>query len=135
MMIEFALTGKMTCGDVKTQDDPKYSKSCCNYYITLKAGTIADIQGLDIVEKMPQVLQIATFKQVGDVISETNSLDRVIYRLHVMDDTPEALAKTLNKISKTLRVMAQEGYEMQVEELTYERALEMTSKSVLGTAK
>lgn len=135
MMIEFALTGKMTCGDVKKQDDPKYSKSCCNYYITLKAGTIADIQGLDVVEKMPQVLQIATFKQVGDVISKTNSLDRVIYRLHVMDDTPEALARALSKISKTLRIMAREGYEMQVEELTYERALEMTSKSVLGTVK
>lgn len=129
MMIEFALTGNITCGDVKTQDNCKFSKSCVNYYITLKGGTIDRIEGLDEVLAMPQVLQNATFKKIGDVISKTNSLDRVIYRLHVMDDTPEALAKTLNKISTTLRIYAKEGYEMQIEELTYERALEMLVNS------
>lgn len=131
MMIEFALTGKITCGDVKTQDNPKFSKSCCNYYVTLKGGTIGAIEGLDEVLSMPQVLQNATFHEVGDVIKDTNSLDRVIYRMHVMDENPEALANTLHKISTTLRIWAKEGHEMQIEELTYERALEMTSNSLL----
>lgn len=132
MMIEFALTGKITCADVKTQDNPKFSKSCCNYYITLKGGTIAEIRGLEEVLKMPQVLQNAVFHEIGDTIKDTNSLDRVIYRIHVMDETPEALAMTLHRISKTLRIMAKEGYEMQIEELTYERALEMTRNSLLN---
>ena len=109
MMIEFALTGRITCGDVRTQDNCKFSKSCCNYYITLRGGTIGEILGLDEVLAMPQVLQNATFHKVGDVIQDTNSLDRVIYRMHVMDDTPEKLARTLNQISTTLRVMAAEG--------------------------
>lgn len=134
MMIEFALTGKITCGDVKTQDNPKFTKSCCNYYITLKGGTIGSIHGLEEVLAMPQVLQNATFHKIGDVIKDTNSLDRVIYRMHVMDENPEALARTLQKISTTLRIMAVEGYEMQIEELTYERALEMTSNSLLEEA-
>lgn len=129
MMIEFSVTGKMTCGNAKEQDNPYYTKTCCNYYITLKSGTISKILGLDEVESMPQVLQNATFKKLGDVISATNSLDRVIYRLHVMDDTPEALARTLEKISQTLRILDQEGKDMQVEELTYERALEMIKNS------
>lgn len=131
MMIEFALTGKITCGNTKEQDQPKFSKSCCNYYITLKGGTIDAIYGLDEVLSMPQVLQNATFHKIGDTIKDTNSLDRVIYRMHVMDENPEALARTLNKISTTLRIMAKEGHEMQIEELTYERALEMTEKSLL----
>ena len=129
MMIEFSVTGKMTCGDVKTQDNPYYTKTCCNYYITLKAGTITKIEGLAEVEAMPQVLQNATFKKIGDEISATNSLDRVIYRLHVMDETPEALAKTLEKISHTLRVLDQNGNDMQIEELSYERSLEMIKNS------
>ena len=133
MMIEFALTGKMTCGDVKTQDNCLFSKSCCNYYITLKGGKIARIEGLEEVLQMPQVLQNATFHAVGDVIQDTNSLDRVIYRMHVMDENPEALAETLCKISTTLRIYSEEGYEMQVEQLTYERALEMTRVSYLRT--
>lgn len=129
MMIEFSVTGKMTCGDAKKQDNPYFSKTCCNYYITLNAGEITSISGLDEVQKMPQVLQCATFKKIGDVISATNSLDRVIYRLHVMDETPEALAQTLEKISHTLRIMDQNGNEMQVEEFCYERALELIKKS------
>ncbi len=129
MMIEFSVTGKMTCGNVKEQDNPYYTKTCCNYYITLKAGVITEIRGLDEVEKMPQVLQNATFKKIGDEISKTNSLDRVIYRLHVMDDTPEALARTLEKISHTLRVLDQNGNDMQIEELSYDRALEMIKNS------
>lgn len=129
MMIEFSVTGKMTCGNVKEQDNPYYTKTCCNYYITLKAGTITKITGLEEVENMPQVLQNATFKKIGDEISATNSLDRVIYRLHVMDNTPEALARTLEKISHTLRVLDQNGNDMQIEELSYERALEMIKNS------
>ncbi len=129
MMIEFSVTGKMTCGNAKLQDNPKFSKSCCNYYITLNPGRISSISGIETVEKMPQLLQCATFKKIGDDISKTNSLDRVIYRLHVMDDTPNSLAKTLERISHTLRILDENGNEMQVEELTYDRALEMIRNS------
>ena len=129
MMIEFSVTGKMTCGNAKEQDNPKFTKTCCNYYITLKAGTITQIKGIEEVESMPQVLQNATFKKIGDQISATNSLDRVIYRLHVMDDNPEKLAKTLEKISHTLRILDENGNDMQIEELSYERSLEMIKNS------
>lgn len=129
MMIEFALTGKMTCGDARTQDNCKFSKSCVNYYITLKPGKITRIEGIEEVESMPQVLQNATFHKVGDEISSTNSLDRVIYRLHVMDDTKEMLAETLKKISETLRIRDENGNDMQIEQLTYERAYEMLANS------
>ena len=129
MMIEFSLTGKMTCGDAKTQDNPNFSKSCVNYYITLKPGTITEIKGLEEVEAMPQVLQNATFHKIGDTIQKTNALDRVIYRLHVMDDTKEKLAETLCKISHTLQVLDENGNDMQIECLTYERAYEMLINS------
>lgn len=129
LMIEFSVTGEMKSADVKELDNPKYSKACVNYYITLKPGVISKIEGLEEVEKMPQVLQNATFKKIGDVIDPTNSLDRVIYRIHVMDDTNEMLAATLEKISKTLRIYDENGNEMQLEELSYERALDMLVNS------
>jgi hypothetical protein len=46
-----------------------------------------------------------------------------------MDDTPELLAKTLETISRTRRILDQDGNEMQLEELTYDRALEMLKNS------
>ncbi len=129
MMIEYSLTGKITCGDLKTLDNPMFGKACCNYYVPLKPGKIARLDGYEEVKSWPQVLDIAVCHNVGDQISETNSLDSVIYRIHVMDDTNEKLAWTLERISHTLRIWDEQGNEMQLEELSYERALEMTGVS------
>lgn len=129
MMIEFSITGRMDSVNGKFLATEAFPKSCVNYYITLTSGKIASIEGIEEVEKMPQVLQVATFHAVGDEIKPTQSLDRVIYRLHVMDDTPEMLAATLERISSTLRIMSETGKEMQVEQLKYDRALDMLLKS------
>ncbi len=125
LMIEFALTGKMTLYDVKTQDNYKFSKYCCNYYIPLKPGRITRIEGVDEINAMPQLLQNRQFKFIGDEISSTSSLDRVIFRLHVMDDTKEAFAKTLCKISDTVKIYDQDGNDMQLQKLEYDTVLNM----------
>lgn len=125
LMIEFALTGSMTLYDVKTQDNYKFSKYCCNYYIPLKPGKICTIEGVDEINAMPQLLQNRQFKFVGDEISSTSSLDRVIFRLHVMDDTKEAFAKTLCEISNTLKILDENGNDMQLQKLDYETVMDM----------
>lgn len=125
LMIEFALTGKMTLYDVKTQDNYKFSKYCCNYYVPLKPGKICSIEGVDEINAMPQLLQNRQFKFVGDEISATSSLDRVIFRLHVMDDTKEAFANTLCKISDTIKILDENGNDMQLQKLDYETVMGM----------
>lgn len=130
MMIEYSLTGKIICASLKEQDDPVFNKACCNYYVPLKPGKISRIEGLEEVRSWPQVLDVAICRNVGDVISKTNSLDCVLYRMHVMDDTPEALAATLERISNTLQIMDENGNEMQLEKLTYQRAWQMVGTMV-----
>lgn len=125
LMIEFALTGEMTLYDVKEQDNYNFIKYCCNYYIPLKAGTISAINNLDKINAMPQVLQNKQFKFIGDKISDTSSLDRVIFRIHVMDDTKEAFAKTLCKISDTIEILDENGNDMQLQRLDYDTVMDM----------
>lgn len=125
MMIEFALTGKMTFYNAEKQDNYKFSKYCCNYYIPLKPGRISKIEGIEEINAMPQLLQNRQFKFVGDDISSTSSLDRVIFRLHVMDDTKEAFAKTLCKISDTVKIFDENGNDMQLQKLDYETVMAM----------
>lgn len=125
LLIEFAVTGNMTYYNAKELDNCNYSKYCCNYYVPLKPGKIAKIEGIDEISKMPQVLQNIQFKFIGNVIPETSSLDRVILRIHVMDDTKENFAKTLCKISDTLKVLDSNGNDMQLEKLDYDCTLEM----------
>lgn len=132
LMIEFALTGKMTLYDVKSQDNFKFSKYCCNYYVPLMPGRIADIKGIDEIEAMPQVLQSKQFKFVGDEISSTSSLDRVILRLHVMDNTKEAFAKTLCKISDTIKIVDENGKDMQLQRLDYDTVIKIIDDAWSG---
>ena len=123
MMIEFALTGQMTAYNAVQQDNYRFSKYCCNYYIPLKPGRISSIEGLEAISAMPQVLQNRQFKFVGDEIASTSSLDRVILRLHVMDDTKESFAETLCRISRTIRVCDENGQDMQLQVLEYDTVM------------
>ena len=129
LMIEFSLTGAMTLADLKVTDNPYFTQFAVNYYIKLTSGTIASIEGYDIVKGMPQVLQISTFKKVGDSIPNTTATDAVIYRMHVMDKTIDALAKTLATISETLKIKSTDGINMQAIPLTYDKALNVIKKS------
>lgn len=125
IILEYSLTGKSNSKYLIENDNPFFEKPGVNYYISLKPGTINKIEGLNTVKLMPQVLQLSSFHTEGDVIRGGKSLDSVIYRIHVIDDTIEKLAKTLCFISSTIQVISVEGYEMQNERLTYERALGM----------
>ena len=61
--------------------------------------------------------------EIGDEILDTNALERVCMRLHVYGETAEELAKALVDISATLQILDQNGNEMQIEHLEYERCL------------
>lgn len=129
MMIEYSLTGKMACVGAYGNEEPLFKKPCANYYISLKPGVIASIEGHEEVAGFSEVLQIAAFHKVGDTIEKTDSLDRVMYRMHVMADTVEYLADVLARISSSLHILSDRGDDMQLEKLTYERALEMVKNS------
>ena len=125
MMIRFALTGEMGGCDVTTQDNPYFAKPSCNYYVPLKRGTITVMKGVEEVRNMPEVPQLAKIFDIGKKITATSSLDIVCLRIHVMADDKELLAKTLEKISQTLDIRDHNGNDMQLESLTYEKALRL----------
>lgn len=129
LMIEFSLTGKMQSNSAIEKDNYNFSQYCCNYYVALKQGTISKIEGVEEVNKMPQVLQNVQFKNIGDKILSTTSLDRVIFRIHVMDKTKEGFAKALCKISNTLKIYDENGNEMQLEPLTYDNVWDRIEKT------
>lgn len=123
MMINYALTGHMADFNVSEKDNAYFKWPCCNYYIPLKAGIITEVHGLEEVEKFENVLNVTKMFEIGDKISDTNALERVCLRLHVFGKTPEELAEALVKISATLRILDENGNEMQIEHLKYDRCL------------
>ncbi len=131
LMINYALTGKMADFKVSERDNARFKWPCCNYYIPLKAGVITKVEGLDEVEKMENVLNVTKMFKIGDEIFDTNALERVCMRLHVYGKTAQELARALVEISATLKIIDQNGNEMQIEHLEYERCLSAIQEGCL----
>jgi len=91
--------------------------------VGLKAGTIAKMGGVDEVRGMPGVLNVTVMCGEGEVIEDTNALERICLRIHVVGETPEKLAENLVAISRTLDIVSTSGEDMQLEPLTYDRCL------------
>ena len=123
-MINYALTGSMNNTPVADKDNAKFRHPCCNYYVGLKAGVIAQMNGVDDVRNLDGVLNVTVMCREGEEILETNALERICLRIHVVGETPEKLAQTLVKISETLKIISTEGKEMQLEPLTYDRCID-----------
>ena len=123
-MINYALTGSMSDTPITERDNARFRHPCCNYYVGLKAGVIAKMGGLEEVRRLEGVLNVTEMCHEGEEIFETNALERICLRIHVVGETPEKLAENLVRISDTLKIMSTEGVEMQIEPLTYERCLD-----------
>ena len=122
-MINYALTGSMADYSIAERDNAYFRWPCCNYYISLMPGIITEVQGLDEVAAMENVLNITKMYELGDEILDTNALERVCLRLHVYGKTAKELAAALVKISDTLKILDQNGNEMQIEQLKYDRCM------------
>ncbi len=122
-MINYALTGSMNDTPIIEKDNARFRHPCCNYYVGLKAGTVAKMGGVDEVRAMEGVLNVTVMCHEGEVIHETNALERVCLRIHVVGATAEDLACNLVRISDTLEIISIDGEEMQLEHLTYDRCL------------
>ena len=123
-MINYALTGHMSDVSIVEADNARFRHPCCNYYVGLKPGTIGKMLGVEEAEKLPGVLNITRMCGEGTIIRDTNALERICLRIHVVGATAEDLAQNLVTISRTLRILSTEGEEMQLEPLEYSRCLE-----------
>jgi hypothetical protein len=122
-MINFSLTGSMCDTPIAQVDNARFRHPCCNYYVGLKPGVITELKGVDEAEKLPGVLNITRMCGVGTVVEDTNALERICLRIHVVGETAEKLAENLVRISKTLQILDEKGNEMQLEPLEYGRCL------------
>lgn len=116
-MIDYVLTGKTQTTDKK--DDPFFRKPCCNYYIALKPGIIRSMPSKGELTSLPGVLNATVMRKTGDSIEDTNSLDRIAIRLHVIGESVEELADHLVNIYNSIHITTDNNKDMILDELTY----------------
>lgn len=129
LMINLALSENMEDYDLGLKANPFFEYPCCNYYIPLKRGKIKSISGIEQVENMVEVLNVTKMRNIGDLILDDYSLERISHRLHVWGKSKEQLAQSLVKISNTIKILDEFGNDMQLEKLKYKRCLKAISNS------
>ena len=122
-MINYALTGIMSQEDISERDNAFFRYPCCNYYVGLKPGIIKYMPSADDIRKLPGVLNVTVMRKAGDLIEDTNALDRICLRLHVAGRTNEELADRLVEICNSIRVISIREEDMLMEHLDYERCI------------
>lgn len=130
-MLNYALTGSMADHCIADTDNAHFPYPCCNYYIGLKSGVIGRMDNVEEARQLPGVLNITVMSRVGDTVLDTNALERVCLRIHVVGKDAEELAKNVERISQTLSIVSTSGEDMQLEPMTYERCLAAVRGSVL----
>lgn len=113
MLIEFALTGKMT------NDIGKISTSCnfgsawaVNLVVLIKTGTIKSIKGIEEAKRVPGVINVTQSHFEGDTVTGRGTLDQTLARLHIVADTKEELSQAIDSVIRGVRVFDTEDNDM-----------------------
>ena len=112
--ITFALTGSSTAADafpLFPPDVPRRRRYCM-YYMHLRDGRIATIEGAAAVRRMPQCVFLTIVKAPGDVIGGPRTLQQILGAVHIVFDTDEELPAIMHGIHQRLHVTATDGSEM-----------------------
>lgn len=115
MLIYFALTGSMGDTDLLFKDDPSFrGKYAATLWTLLKSGKVAEIKGLDEVDRDPRVHTNIQRIFEGDIVEESwiGTEKQVLNRLYLVCDTKTELAAAIKEYQDKIAVYDTEGKSM-----------------------
>ena len=113
LLIQFALTGNMTHEKLELIDPGKVMFAC-GQVVLIKPGTIGKIENIDEIQRMPGVVNITQYLNVGDSVDSKywGTLGQTFARIHVVEKDEQMLLNTLRKIKNRLHVKDGKGKDM-----------------------
>lgn len=120
LLINYALTGKMSDTDLKDKIDPAFSKPHCNVTFLVKPGEIGSVHGIEDIRKIPGVIAVHQMLHAGDIIRQEykGTLHQVVMRVFAYADTKTELKEKINEITRKIAVLNAEGNDMLLEGFT-----------------
>lgn len=114
MYINLALTGKVADEDLEIKANPKHSELCCKLSPLIKTGKIQSIEGLEEIDKLPDVVSINPSYNPGDTVDGYGTLKQIICRFFIVSKTKAELINTINSIYSKLKVIDSVGNDMMI---------------------
>lgn len=108
LLVDYALTGKFGDETLKEKINPHFDCAAAQITFLVKPATISKFEGIEEVEKMPQVIRVIKNKQEGETIpnSAFGTLNQVALRIFVKEQTSEKLNELIDYIRKQIKIIS-----------------------------
>lgn len=108
-LIQFALTGKMSDKRLTIVANPKFKDVCCQLSILCRSEMISKIVGVDLIEKIPEIIDMKIYHHEGESIGKEGTTAQIFARIHVVAKSKTHLDELIQMIKKTLIVTNTKG--------------------------
>lgn len=114
MLINFALTGKMTDEDISTKVNPATMSPCYNVSCLCAPGTIAEINGCDTLMQEDGVIDSILTHFPGETITEEMKglLTQITVRVLGSVKNQEELCSTMQHIGETIQITSTDNRQL-----------------------
>lgn len=115
MLINFALSGKMSDVDIEKYIDPKlHGKYACKLSPLIRMGTVSKIIGIKEIEDIKSIVKVVINNDIGATISasQVGTLNQIAYRAFIIDDSAVKLKHTIDLIHENVTFLDIDGSSM-----------------------
>lgn len=113
-LIHFAVTGKMADYSIASKDNAEFKNTYCHLFILGKQARIARFEGLEYVERMPELTHLTQMKRVGDMIGADGTSAQKVLGLHLKVNNRADLKRIFNDIQEKLHFYDEEGNDLMI---------------------
>lgn len=120
MVVRYALTGKAVNElELIPVNAAKYKKFAvdCNYLLKGEEQTVAKVLGLDEVRKLPGVIEILEFHDVGYHYGKERTVDKPMFVVELVAESKDELISKIDYINTTIDVLNENGESLLMEKL------------------
>lgn len=111
-ILEFAVGRDISGYKITAFDDGYMPKPSCNLPVLLGNGTIAAVNGMDILDEMKEIVSYCINHEVGDTIIANGSYGQMLGRFNLVADSEENLQNAIKKVYQHLRTDSIDGDNM-----------------------
>lgn len=112
MHIRYALTGKFEGWNLAESNTAHYKNTYCSLNLLLKDGVITSVEGLEVLDEIPEVVSKLPMHQLGDKVELSGTVFQIFMKVSLVAENYEALMKILEKIQDSIKVFDENGENM-----------------------
>lgn len=112
MTVRYALTGRMVNDIYSVKHDiAKYNKFAldCNYLLKGYNETVAEINGIEDVKRMPSCISTIQYQEIGYHYDKDRTVDRPIFTASIVSNTVEDVKNDVSYINDVFDVLNSKG--------------------------